>query len=226
MKARPILFSAPMVRAILNSKKSMTRRAVKLDISGIVARGGKQWRIDDPNAVRACPYGNVSDQLWVRETWRVGAWSDGKIAVDYRADNHSRREWLNVRDKNQWRRLIEQSAQDAIGRHNGDRFVWDPGESPCRWRPSIHMPRWASRITLEITDIRIERLQDIIEDDAIAEGVGQIVLEILLGIQQCGECAAIDFDPVNEYRKLWESINGENSWDKNPWVWVVEFRRI
>jgi len=92
--------------------------------------------------------------------------------------------------------------------------------------PPIHMPRWASRITLEITDVRVERLQDISEDDCLAEGIAQVVREKLPGIQQCGEYDTIDVDPVAEYRDLWESINGPESWAANPWVWVIGFKKL
>ena len=87
------------------------------------------------------------------------------------------------------------------------------------------MPRWASRITLEITSVLVERLKDISESDALAEGVAQVVRD-RLPVQQCGEYDAIDVDPVELYQDLWESINGPGSWGANPWVWVVEFRGL
>ena len=146
-KERPIIFSGPMIRAILEGRKTQTRRIVK------------------PNCLsKLSPYGRTGDRLWVRETWGHNPEGPGYV---YRSDG------------------------DFDMKFHGD-----------RWRPSIHMPRWASRITLEVTGVRVERLQDINEEDALAEGV------------------------EHAFRSLWESINGPGSWDANPWVWVVEFRRV
>jgi len=132
----------------------------------------------------------------VREAFAAAIYSDGMRFVEYKAD----------------RSLSDFDGYD------------DPAGG--RWRPSIHMPRWASRITLEITDVRVERLQDISEDDCLAEGIAQVVREKLPGIQQCGEYDTIDVDPVAEYRDLWESINGPESWAANPWVWVIGFKKL
>lgn len=118
----------------------------------------------------------------------------------------------------------ETSNPDAKAAYRAD-CDYETGKE-CGWRPSIHMPRWASRILLEITDVRVERLQDIDEDDCLAEGIAQVVREKLPRIQQCGEYDAINVDPVAEYRDLWESISGAGSWDAKPWVWVIEFRRV
>lgn len=233
MKERPILFSAPMVRAILEGRKTVTRRAVKgIALDWLAGASFTPEYVASP-ANGLCPYGQPGDRLWVREAWRPAAWRDeGYIAVDYRASpEENRTPWLDVPEDiwaEMWPRLTDeaQSALDAGRgsiRREGDGFRWDRGDSPCRWRPSIHMPRWASRITLEIADVYVERLQDISEADAIAEG-----------IQQC-EGGAMDYlandyaqgySPVASFRSLWESINGAGSWDANPWVWVVEFKRV
>ena len=127
-------------------------------------------------------------------------------------------------------RYIKQCNDDCAGlpQINGQ-WKWEPGKSPCRWRPSIHMPRWASRITLEIVSVRVERLQDISYEDALAEGVLDFRPLIEPECQQgetADECARRLCWPQRCYRQLWESINGEGSWEKNPWVWVIEFRRI
>ena len=208
MKERPILFSAPMVRAILDWRKTQTRRVVKPqppDDIGLpigvdlysptcIGKNGDEYPGDEIFGAYSecgewgvkCPYGQPGDRLWVRETWGP---CDGGVC--YRAD------------------------EDA-----GSVALPDDG----RWTPSIHMPRWASRITLEITGVRVERLQDISEADAIAEGVpavssGGVTLFTTTGVN-CFQAAK------GAYAALWESINGPGSWDANPWVWVVEFRRI
>lgn len=128
---------------------------------------------DEGSELLSCPYGEPGDRLWVRETWRVGAWleCDESISVDYRADDSCRLEWLDVPDPDMFERLWVQStdeARKAFGPH--DVYRWSAGDSPCRWRPSIHMPRWASRILLEVVDVRVELLKDISAIDAIAEG--------------------------------------------------------
>ncbi len=215
MKKRPILFSAPMVRAILAGTKTQTRRVVK--------HSPAPWNPEHTALdMTRCPYGQPGDRIWVRESWRIGAWNEhaGTVALDYLADGHCRAEWLALAgddDGEIFSRLWQQSTDDAIKVYGQqDRYTWTPGESPCRWRPSIHMPRWASRILLEITGVRVERLQDISEADAKAEGV-------TLPPSTCNMYDGIWRDG---YRDLWESINGHGSWDANPWVWVIEFKRI
>lgn len=197
MKERPILFSAPMVRAILSGNKSQTRRVVKpqpvdpgngqyLDAycsqpkTPTNPRGmSEQWnwwlpdnRLGD--SIGKCPYGQPGEKLWLRETLyrdNLGVWR-------YRSDDTSVR-------------------GDARGRSNA---------ATCA---SIHMPRWASRITLEITNVRAERLQDISDGDCMAEGSA-------VGIMHARAW----------YRSLWNDINGAGAWDANPWVWALTFRRV
>jgi hypothetical protein len=201
MKERPILFSAPMVRAILAGQKTQTRRALTPDL--FISSGGAVVRMASAGPATTgireahCPYWRQpGDRLWVREAW---AWSgDGAIPAFDR-----------VRKGEVWFRADPERTSPGI-----------------RWRPSIHMPRWASRITLEVTGVRVERLQDISEADAQAEGVtpkwepgcsGRL-MEALGGFS---------FRPAaSAYADLWEQINGPGSWDANPWVWVVEFRRV
>jgi len=213
MKERPILFSGPMVKAILEGRKTQTRRVVKLNMSGRVQLSRRQWHTDDANAVLGCPYGQPGDRLWVKETHRFDG-LDPKIAlrsqcldeISYRADMQ------------------------------GDRACDD-----CAWRPSIFMPRWASRITLEITGVRVERLNQISEADAKAEGIGSWRQKYPRGSHDIqGYDTVYNFgrdletrwfptsspNAVLSYKRLWESINGPGSWDANPWVWVVEFRRV
>ena len=177
-KERPILFSGPMVRAILEGRKTQTRRVVKLpkdaspyaELHHIDLLGNAVFT--DGSVVRA--FAQAGTRLWVRETW-----SGTGMDVVYKSD-----------DLSSWRQL-----------------------SP--WRPSIHMPRWASRITLEVTGVRVERLQDISEEDAKAEG-SKIMNHDDIGWHSY----------QRGFQTLWESINGPGSWDADPWVWVVEFKHI
>lgn len=228
MKERPILFSSAMVRAILSGAKTQTRRAVKPQpvmrgTDDCVIEYGKQRHSGPPAYLLGdilprfgCPYGQTGERLWVREKWRIGAWDeiDGKFAIDY--CDGPRKEWLSpnnyVDEGEQFNRLWEQSTDDAIKVYgHQEHYKWEPGNSPCRWRPSIHMPRWACRLVLEIVSVRVERLQDISEADAKAEGA------------EPAECCMAHY---HGFSKLWQSINGEESWNANPWVWVIEFRRV
>jgi hypothetical protein len=190
MNSRPILFSGAMVRALLDGKKTQTRRVCKpaneAALTHVVECPYAQWGDEDGDVLFKSPYGVFGDQLWVRETFcpiypQDPSYNGGQpIEYDYAATyKHGNR----------------------LGDSLGIKKVW---------RPSIHMPRAASRITLEITGVRVERLQDISEADAMAEGITHSTLN----------------DPRVEYRWLWESINGPGSWDANPWVWCVSFRRI
>lgn len=221
MKERPILFSAPMVRAILAGTKTQTRRVVKakhlpwLDNSVLNFLDGK-WN------QRPLPYGRPGDRLWVRETSRAHEITTKEAEADtfglidrmglevvpcgldgvvYAADN-AFREIDNSREASE--RWMKMRA------YRGARGATVPG---------IHMPRWASRITLEVTGVRVERLQDISIADAIAEGVN-------VHPDHHGKPRTSIYSPVKAYLDLWESINGPGSWDANPWVWVVEFKRV
>jgi hypothetical protein len=203
MKERPILFNAPMVRALLDGTKTQTRRVVKpegahhlFQFRGTTAAKGA----DEPTGEWAwcgservvnkhiyCPYGKPGDRLWVREAWTTHAFLDKTpprelqtISIHYQAD-----------------------GQIKTG----------------KTRPSIHMPRRLSRIMLEVTGVRVERLQDISVSDALAEGVN-------VHPDHHGKPRTSIYSPVQDYRDLWESINGPESWDANPWVWVVDFKRV
>lgn len=197
MADRPILMSAPMVRAILAGTKTQTRRVVKPQ-PRILAGELLCWKDDaltDDQMAARCPYGQPGDQLWLRETW---ARDDEDGAYFYRADVGTR----NGADD--WQHNI------------------DVGASGYRWRPSIHMPRAASRITLEVTNVRVERLHDILCSDAEAEGI----VEQPGGGWGLADSTHYHFtDPRASYWSLWEAINGPGSVEANPWVWVVEFRR-
>lgn len=240
MKERSILFNAPMVRAVLDDSKTQTRRIAKLTDAGHVKEPGghRRWHPGDPNARLACPYGQPGDRLWVREAWRIGAWceDDEELAIDYLASAPEKTPWIEVPESAAFEKYWIQSSDDCIEAGvatdcNGD-YHWEPGQSPCRKRPSIHMPRWASRIMLEITAVRIERLQDISEEDAIAEGIfrleygGQISWRDYSLDDEWAEVSPMLESPVDSYRTLWESINGAGSWVANPFVWVVEFKKV
>lgn len=202
MKERPILFSAPMVRAILDGKKTQTRRIVK-PLPLRLNRETNSMEIDeeamaDGRIMRLNRFGQPGDRLWVRETWGYHPdYSESCRRVDYRAD---------------------------------------PGHTydGHRWRPSIHMPRWASRISLEVVSVRVERLHDISEADALAEGIKRYSFRPDDGWPLCdgythlpddGKCTLYP-TAAEAYRELWESINGTGSWDANPWVWVIEFKKV
>lgn len=204
MKERPILFSDPMIRALLAGTKTQTRRAIKThrsDDSFVCVDYGDGWwpyRSEDGESdvmsdgceyPYNCPYGVPGDRLWVRE-----------------------RHALENRYRNVWCRYAADDAYVAVPAPMLV-SVAKPG-----WRPSIHMPRWASRITLEITDVRVERLQDISEEDAKAEGTEPFRLPV--------HPARESLRHVDGYSQLWDSINGEGSWDLNPWVWALTFRRV
>lgn len=184
MTEHGILFTAPMVRAILEGRKTQTRRLVKLNVSGRVWRGKLSWHIEDRNALRACRYGAPGDLLWVRETFRECPQDQDGNCIEYRADRPEYRK----RDD-------------------------DPSAIP--WTPSTYMPRWASRITLKITGVRVERLQEISDADAAAEGV-----------EPHEPAAPYGAAHITPYSMLWNAINGADSWAANPWVWVVSFERV
>lgn len=210
--ARPIIFSAPMIRALLDGQKTQTRRIAKLNHAGRVAFGGRNWHCDDPRAVMACPYGQPGDLLWVREAWQYANWTDdGLPFIGYRASGVT---MLREVFPESWtERLIEIWAELS----KDDNFQIDHRAADRHWRPSIHMPRWASRLTLRITDVRVQRLQEISEDDARAEGAP---LELrLLDSVRLGATAS----HTGGFERLWESIHGPDSWAANPWVWALTF---
>lgn len=238
-KERPILFSGEMVRAILEGRKTQTRRVLRTQPLDVIPYqgelAGQRWvglMQRDPNKglIFKCKYGQAGDRLWVRESWRIDSWSDdGEVCVQWRADEKVSK-WITAgEDYLVFERLWIQSSDDC--ERSGLEFTddggysWENGHSPCRWRPSIHMPRWASRITLEIVNVRVERVQDTSERDAIAEGIDE--WEEMF---RCGP----DSDPCwtrdarHAYAWLWDSINARRGygWDVNPWVWVIEFKQV
>ncbi|MFW2576478.1 hypothetical protein [Serratia nevei] len=216
MKERPVIFNGEMVRAILDGRKTQTRRVMKvqpsehfhpmnmsleLDYSarwytpGVVDKDGylqpakgQVFGVAGVDEGYACPFGAVGDRLWVRETWAEAGASAPDLTL-YRANYpaHVPAVYENV-----------------------------PAADEIIWRPSIHMPRWACRITLEITAVRVERLNDISEEDAKSEGVApsQHIITPPEALYRVG------------FLKLWQSIYGAENWSANPWVWIIEFKQV
>ena len=188
---KPILFSTPMVQAILDGKKTQTRRVIKIDDTP------ENWKISiaGTSIVRAEPYDvklpryAAGDILWVRETWSI-------------------HECVKC-----------QAGIPALGGECKCEYVYrtNYGATDFRWKPSIHMPKEAARIFLKVTDVRVERLQDITEEDAIAEGMSKTLVDGVVFISAKGN-----------FHVLWDSLNIKRGygWDTNPWVWVIEFERI
>lgn len=194
MTERPILFSAPMIRALLAGTKTQTRRVAKPPFDLLFAGGAK------PGMLARAPYGVAGDRLWVRETWGF----DSRVRHDFKPIGQH-----------------DLSGMDLLT-HTLYRATTD--DQPPRWRPAIHMPRWASRITLEVTEVRCQRLQEISEDDARAEGV-----ESANGHPELGAIIGRGPSYREGFAQLWRTINGARpgcSWADNPWLWCVSFRRI
>ncbi|MDH0032541.1 MULTISPECIES: hypothetical protein [unclassified Acinetobacter] len=200
MIERPILFNTAMVQAILSGQKTQTRRVVKNELiidqaefecgnrpNVTLSEPNLQYRVDN-----WCPYGQIGDRLWVRETFRLYD-SDECPHADFPC---------------------------GCPRHGTPLYKasHDCGDGE-KWKPSIHMPRWASRILLEITNIRVERVQDITTEDAKAEGFDYSTHPSAI---QMGYAIGAK----TNFRITWEQIYGQNEWNKNPWVWVVEFKVV
>ncbi|EBF4782383.1 hypothetical protein AC369_07265 [Salmonella enterica subsp. diarizonae] len=210
MSERGMIFNAEMVNAILSGRKTQTRRPIKWKQTRFTEiaerddgslwpwtedceRGGDIWF--------ACPYGEIGDRIWVRETWQViHDHIDESSHVEYRTYAPS----IPKEKDRYWHTVYAE--------HFGDESREDRG---FPWRPAIHMPSWASRILLEITDVRVERLRDLSEEDAKSEGIIPSAGGVLPGWEY----------RIN-FRDLWMDIYGTDNWDANPWVWVIEFKRV
>ncbi|HFQ6394209.1 hypothetical protein G9H14_08965 [Klebsiella pneumoniae] len=232
MKERGMIFNGEMVRAILDGRKTQTRRIIKWKQTRFTEIGEREdgskwpWSEDAEHACdfwHPCPFGAVGDRIWVRETWGV---------VSHELDEDGRiRPWTPDRPATVIHEMPFGNGYysgHAIYAADGD-FTWgdDDGYEDGRscWKPSIHMPKAASRILLEITDVRVERLNAISEEDARAEGI------IDGGCLNCGEpepcgCANPEPDATDAFAYLWQSIYGQESWNANPWVWVISFKRV
>lgn len=213
-----MIFNAEMVRALLDGRKTQTRRPIKWKQTRFTEIGEREdgskwpWSEDAEHACdfwHPCPFGAVGDRIWVRETWGVvsHAFSDDGLMIDWVPDRPSTAIHEMPFGNGYY-------SGYAIYAADGD-FTWgdDDGYEDGRscWKPSIHMPRAASRILLEITDVRVERLRSMSQDDARAEGV---------------IAASGPMEAGLAFRELWDSIYGEESWKANPWVWVIEFKRV
>ncbi|ORM66095.1 hypothetical protein [Pantoea rwandensis] len=237
MKERPIIFNSEMVRAVLEGRKTQTRRVIvpsmrtadtqfelhqQADGSWMPMHTFNEGSFDKSGSERPikCPFGAVGYRLWVRENFfEHGHWEGGGYDPE---DSYFVSDKQVLYPADGVKRPTQRTRED----------FW-------RSRPSIHMPRWASRITLEITGVRVERLNSINEHDAIAEGLSEISKDGstykygipdrdgLPGTDDCGwpwhEWSRY---PITAYSKLWQSIYGEESWQANPWVWVIEFKRV
>jgi hypothetical protein len=214
MSERPIIFNSEMVRAVMEGRKVQTRRVLsprQLKMIDVAASIGECYPLESghqhPNSQSYyrewCPFGAVGDRLWVRETFQ------GPLFDAVHLDAYLREP-----------EPFEKPEYCKYAADGGPRPEFFDADDNLRyaWKPSIHMPRWASRITLEITGVRVERLQDISESDARAEGV------------EPAECAAMDIlGGKISFSMLWAEINGfdgSKSWQANPWVWVIEFKRV
>lgn len=224
MKERPVIFNGEMVRAILDGRKTQTRRVMKVQPKPSETRPGDFWfsskklesmvhvsdfmpgnsPVSDCHLFfqeHCCPFGQVGDRLWVREAFRVHSRATDVSTLVYRAS-----------ERNSW---TEQTRRVPV-------LVCNKQVSPEKWTPSIHMPRWASRILLEITAVRVERLNDISQADAIAEGGPPSHPSI--------DAVSRDYGFPDFSRswlaQTWQHIYGEESWSANPWVWVIEFKRV
>ncbi|HBM2806306.1 hypothetical protein M7982_23720 [Enterobacter hormaechei subsp. xiangfangensis] len=194
---RGMIFNGEMVRAILDGRKTQTRRVMKPqpDEDGLAKVINGPW-VDTSERIYRCPFGVPGDRIWVRETWAEAGASAPDLKL-YRANYpaHVPTHYENV-----------------------------PPAEDVRWTPSIHMPRWASRILLEITDVRVEQLKSISEEEARSEGVAQL-REGFWKHYQPG-WAQHQLSARGSFATLWESIYGFGEWDRNPWVWIIEFKRI
>ncbi|CAH1044519.1 hypothetical protein [Halomonas sp. TD01] len=252
-KERPILFNAAMVRAILNGHKTQTRRAMKPQpavhvdhfrhVTTCARTGRMDWQACNKakkpvyafkkkpcfvTEIAQCPYGQPGDRLWVRETW--GVVSHSFDANGERSQYQPDRPATPIQEmpfgQGYYHGHVIYAADGA--------FEWagdDDGGGNTRsaWKPSIHMPRIASRITLEIVRVRVERLQDISKEDATAEGIeppeGETYRDYAVKPED-NEGHDYYLCPQDSFISLWEKINGLDSCKANPWVWVIEFKRV
>ncbi|ELJ7525829.1 hypothetical protein AB4H10_003148 [Salmonella enterica] len=251
MKERGMIFNGEMVRAILDGGKTQTRRIMKVQPEPSKSRPGDFWfsskklesmvHVSDLTPGNSpisdchlffqelcCPFGTIGDRIWVRETWATLGNEDG-CCVDWN-DN------LCKGDEREAARIYRASCEQRPGDYGlwsiPDNAYWKPHTENEKfegaWRPSIHMPRWASRILLEITNVRVDRLNSISEQDALSEGIDRERLEESQDNYDCIADHNMTGRPTatGAFKYLWESIYGEENWQVNPWVWVIEFKRV
>lgn len=230
---KPVLFNTKMVKSILEKRKTQTRRTAKEEIPHTMKF--LQKGIDEENKTHYLAVGvggnilktiypkyQIGDVLYARETFKIGAWrEDGRFAVDYKASPEIKNTpWItfeNDEDGEKFNKLMANTINelDLLGypKDEDGRYRWVAGESPLKWKPSIHMPKEAARIFLEVTDVRIERLQDISEVDAVSEGF-------------VADKGGIPFKAKSRFFMTWKDIYGWDSIKDNPFVWVYEFKQI
>ncbi|ELS1883572.1 TPA: hypothetical protein ACNV3W_003016 [Raoultella ornithinolytica] len=251
MKERGMIFNGEMVRALLSGRKTQTRRSMKVQPSegfmpmnmalepdykarwytpGIVDKEGylqpaskEVFGVANENDGYSCPFGAVGDRIWVRETFACLGNEDG-CAIDWN-DNLVKGGGPDAA------RIYRASCEQKPGNYGlwsiPDDAFWKPHTDEMQfegaWVPSIHMPRWASRILLEITDVRVERLNSISQEDAQAEGMELTGWRPTYSDPDSGGEV---MTPYDNFAELWSSIYGDESWQANPWVWVIEFKRV
>ena len=207
-----MIFNAEMVRALLDGRKTQTRRPIKWKQTRFTEIGEREdgskwpWSEDAEHACdfwHPCPFGAVGDRIWVREAFRVHSRATDVATLVYKAS-----------ERNSW---TEQTHRVPVA-------VCNKPATPEKWTPSLHMPRWASRILLEITDVRVERLNAINEHDAQAEGVAKLRGGFWKHYQP--GWTQHQLSARGSFVTLWKSIYGDESWNSNPWVWVIEFKRV
>ncbi len=215
VRERPILFSKQMILALLSGAKTQTRRAIKCPqwfeghlLHAKNEHGGYDVMSDHEGGEQMfCPYGKPGYQLWVKETHCLVA-DPGAEPSEYRGTHRGECVVVDYYASGPHTRIMDRIPKGSANAR--------------RWRPSIFMPKWASRITLEIESVRVERLQEISDMDALAEGVTIRTDAHIASEYVHGAVSPAQF----EYFALWEAINGRGSWDKNPWVWVLTFRKL
>jgi len=252
---KPIIFSTPMVQAVLNGRKTETRRLQGLERvnknpdewkhTGMCSKGDGVWshtfaHIVTDELVICKPRYQIEDILYIRETWRVGTWrhyeedehgwpvKNNRIAIDYKASPEITHTPWCYPPEDVFKRLVKDSMEECalsncereaspVGRElDYVLYKWDAGNSPCRWRPSIHMPRWAARIFPAVTDVGYQRLQEISVNSVFKEGYEQLVPRY--GDEEVREAA------MGWFISLWNSTYPEHPWEKNPWVFIYTFR--
>jgi hypothetical protein len=220
MGIKSIEFTKDMNLAILANNKDMTRRLIK-------SSTGNCPKIYSISAIFREPLGamyvggiirpkyQTGDILWIRETWRIGAWNEENqsIAVDYKDDDFCRLDWIRIKDKSQFDRYVRQTVDQAkkagIRRQPDGSFEWVPGYSPARWRSQCTMPMEVARTFLQVTDVIAQRIQEITNEDIIREGI------------------APGDDARNRFIKLWDRVYSQNgNWSENHYVWAYTFKRI
>lgn len=231
MTERGMIFNAEMVRAILEGRKTQTRRPVRFPVLdknlGCELAGNELAGELSAGSYLNSAFGKPSDRIWVRETWTTLGNEDG-CCVDWEEN-------LCKGDERSAARIYRASCEQRPGDYGlwsiPDDAYWKPHTKDHKfegaWRPSIHMPRWASRITLEITNVGVQRLQSISPNDAEREGLVKLPATGRYCINQGDQYfGGASHDAREVFSWLWESIYGEESWKANPWVWVIEFKRI